>query len=139
MKRYILIFAGLMASLAVQATPDMKPGLWELSMSTEMPGMPAAAQQPFKMQHCYRAGEMKDPRTIVPQKNPNCMLSDVKESGNTVSWKISCTGKMPMTGAGRVTYSGTSYSGVARLTMNQGGRNQDMLQKYSGKRLGDCR
>lgn len=138
MKRHAWVLSGLILSQAALAAPNMKPGLWELTMSTEMAGMPAAAQRPFTMQRCYRPGEMKDPRATIPQKNPNCQFSDWKESGHTVSWKISCTGKMPLSGSGSVTYSGTSYSGSARLHMSHDGQPMELMHKYTGKRLGDC-
>jgi hypothetical protein len=42
-----------------------------------------------------------------------------------------------MKGTGSMTYQGDRYSGVNRMTMNQGG--QAMTMNYSGRYLGDCK
>lgn len=137
MKRVVPFAAGLVFSTIAVAAVDMKPGLWEISVSTEMPGMPP--MPPTKFQHCYQAGDMKDPRKVIPEKDPSCKVSDVKESGHTVRWKVACSGHMPYTASGTLTYSGESYSGTSTMTMNHGGKSMDMPQKMSGRRIGDCK
>lgn len=139
MKRIAIFVAGLVLSAAIAAAPRMTPGLWEMTMSMEGAGMPQGMTPPMKFQHCYRAEDLKDMRNTVPEKNPNCTISDWKESGNTVTWKMSCTGKNAMTSSGRITYAGDSYTGVNKMTMNHGGQPMTMTQKYTAKRVGDCR
>jgi hypothetical protein len=39
-----------------------------------------------------------------------------------------------MTGTGELLYSGDTYTGTMKMTM----QGQEMTMKYSGKRLGDC-
>lgn len=138
MKRLALFVLGsTFASLTV-AAPVMKPGLWEITMKMEGAGMPASIS-PTKVRHCYRAEDLKDLRNTLPEKNSNCKVSDWKESGNTVSWNMACTGEHAMTGSGSITYSGETYTGTTKMTMTHGGQKMTMSQKYSAKRVGDCR
>ena len=138
MIRFIALAALLAAGAVFAAPPAMRPGLWEISTSTEMSGMPQAIPS-TKSQHCYKAEDVKDLRKTVPANKPNCKMSDWKESGKTVSWQMSCGGEMPTTMSGRVTYGQDRFSGVNQMTMNHGGQVMNMTQKYDGRRLGDCK
>jgi hypothetical protein len=138
MKRLAVFAAVLMLPAVCAAAPQMTPGLWEMTSTFEGAGMPQSVP-PTKFQHCYRPEDVKDMRNTVPEKNPNCKISDWKESGKTVTWKTSCTGKDAMTGSGSITYAGDSYTGVNTMTMSHGGQAMTMTQKYNARRLGDCR
>jgi hypothetical protein len=140
MKRVCVLCLSLVAGAVAAAPPAMKPGLWEMTLSMEMSGMPQGMQPmpPTTTRHCYRAEDIKDLRRTVP-KQTNCKMEHWKESGNTVSWRMSCSGTAMTTMTGSVTYSGDSYSGVGKATMNVGGRTVHMTQKYQARRVGDCK
>lgn len=139
MKRVLILVTGLAAGAVGAAPPAMKPGLWEVTTSMEMPGMPQA-MPPAKMQHCYRPDEVKDLRKTLPeQQKANCKTSDWKQSGNTATWKMSCGGEMPMTMTGSMTYDGDRYGGVIKATMDHGGQKMNMTQKIDARRIGDCK
>lgn len=59
--------------------------------------------------------------------------------GNTASWRMECKGPEAMSGTGRITYSGNSYSGTTKLSMKQNGQTMNMTQTYNGKRVGNCK
>lgn len=107
-------------------------------MTMEMAGMPQA-MPPTKMQQCYRPEEVQDLRKTVPQQKENCKLSDWKQLGNKVSWKMNCGGESTMSLVGNVTYAGDRYNGVIKSTMNHGGQSMDMTQKIDARRIGDCK
>jgi uncharacterized membrane protein len=110
----------------------MQPGLWEVTTQMEMPGM---AMPPMTMQQCIRDA---NPESAVPQP-PNCTLENRSVSGNTVHWSARCQqGGMTMTGNGEMTVRGTTYDGVLRMTIDEGGRQQQMTHRYSGRRIGSC-
>lgn len=140
MKRVCVLCLGLVASAVAAAPPVMKPGLWEMTLSMEMSGMPQGMRSipPTTTRHCYRAEDIKDLRRTVP-KQKNCKVENWKQSGNTVSWRMSCSGTSITTMTGSVTYSGDSYSGVGKATMNMGGQTVHMTQKYQARRIGDCK
>ena len=135
----LLLVAFISAPMMALAA-GMQPGLWEITSSTEMSSMNVKMpSQTF--QHCYTPADVADAKNIVPKdpKSNQCRAADIKKSGDTVSWKMTCNGPHAMTGSGTITYGDDSYSGVMRMNMaGAGGMAMDMTQKYSGKRLGDC-
>lgn len=136
-----MLAAALLAVSAHAATPNMKEGLWEITARMEMAGMPGA-MPPQTMQQCITKKELEDPGKTAPgsgQKDPRCKITDYKLQGNTASWKMTCEGENAMTGSGSITYSGTSYSGVNKMTMSHGGQAQNMTMTYSGRYIGECK
>jgi len=128
------LMAGALLSVAppLQAADSMKPGLWEITTSMEMPGMPFQPP-PQTVRHCYTPQEVKE--QPVP-KDESCKVTDLKSSGSKVSWKLECTGEAAGKGEGEITYQGDSaYEGKSRM-QTQG---MTMSMKYKAKRLGDCK
>jgi len=86
----------------------MNPGLWEHTITMEMPGMPVAPQ-PMTVSQCLTPEEATDWEGSVAkinnQQDGNCQVSDVRKDGDTVRWNMSCTGEMPMQGSGEMVYS----------------------------------
>jgi hypothetical protein len=132
----------LVAAFAVlasnaEAQNPMRPGRWEVTMQMQMPTMPM--QMPaIKSTQCVTQAQIDSPDKGLPsgpQSNPNaCKVSDYKVSGNTVTWKMACSGAQPMSGTGEMRFGDDAYEGTMRMTMEQ----QEMTMKMSGKRLGDC-
>lgn len=126
------------AATAIGAQTPMRPGRWEVVMQMQMPSMPVQMPE-MKTTQCITPEQLeKDPTSGLPrgvQKNPNaCTMSDYKVSGNTVSWKMSCSGPQAVSGSGELTFDGDSYTGTMQMAMPQG----QMSMKMTGKRLGDC-
>jgi len=128
------LFSGVLLAVPcnVPAADMMKPGLWEVTTSMEMPGMPYKPQ-PTTIRHCYTAQEVKE--NPVPKDN-NCKMTDMKTSGNKTSWKVECTGEAAGKGEGEITYQGDSaYEGKSKM-QTQG---MTVAMKYKAKRLGECK
>ena len=65
----------------------------------------------------------------------SCVASDYKMVGNKATWKIQCSGQMPMQGTGELTFeSADSYTGAIQAT-SQG---TNMTIKLAGKKVGTC-
>lgn len=124
-----------------QAPAPMKPGLWEVTVTSDIAGMPVK-QPPVTVRQCYRPEDVKDPQRMVPrQADPNfkCDTRDYKLSGNTATWNLACSGNgMTMTGKGSMTMKGDSYSGTNSMDMNMSGKAMKMSQAMSGKWVGEC-
>jgi hypothetical protein len=138
-----LRFLAPLIPLAVLATgasaAEMLPGLWEITMKMEMPGMPMA-MPPQVARHCYTPQDVKEGRKTIPRsEDKNCKITNHKVSGSTVTWSIECTGEHAMTGTGTMTLGATSYSGTGKSKMKEGGETMEMIQTMTGKRLGDCK
>ena len=112
---------------------NMKEGLWEITTKMQMQGMD---MPPAKHTQCITKSD------LVPQgsqqQGQECEITDVKKSGNTVTWTMKCTGQGgEVIGTGEITYSGDSFKGTMTITMPQA--NMEMTSNLSGKRIGKCK
>ena len=124
---------GLACGAVQAADMRLKPGLWEITMQNMHEGLaqqipklsPQQQAQMEKMgikmpaaggmtiQTCLTKeqvarDEPPKPRDDARQK---CEQTDFKRSGNTVRWKMVCTGEHPMSGTGSMTmHSPEAYS-----------------------------
>ena len=111
---------------------DVEPGMWEWSMTMEMPGMPMAIP-PTVDSSCTTRED------LIPKaagENKDCNMLENKVTGNSVQWKMECNiagGKS--TSEGKMTYSGTTANG--EITASTQG--MVMTTKVNGRRTGDCK
>jgi hypothetical protein len=135
-----MIAAALLAAHAHSAAPDIKEGLWEITVKMEMTAMPAGVPAQI-VQQCVTRRDLEDPRNMTHAGGPHdehCRFSDYKVQGNHATWSWACTGEAAMTGSGTLTFSGTSYKGTNRISMQHTGPVKHMTLHYTGRRLGDC-
>lgn len=128
-----IILAAIAAALSSAGTAAFADGtdeLWEITMKMEMAGMPGMPERTSKV--CQKKGG-PDP-TKMTDKDSDCQTTDKKQSGNKASWKFSCTKPNAMTGSGEVTYGDGSYQGVMKMKSDK----MDVVQTFSGKRVGTC-
>jgi len=109
--------------------------LWDVTMKVEMPGMPMAMPAQT-IQSCLKKDRAKSEDAIP--KQDNCKVTDVKTVGNKVSFAMDCTGNDPMTGRGEITSTPTSYDGRMQMKSTRRGREMEMTQTFSGKKVGAC-
>ncbi|MBN1256010.1 MAG: DUF3617 domain-containing protein [Deltaproteobacteria bacterium] len=111
------------------AEPQMNPGKWEITTTTEMEGMPPQTQTHTQ---CISADNMIP---MSEDANQECQVTDLTTQGNTVSWRISCSGGK-MNGTGSVTYNGDSMHGTMSMIIEPYGTR--VHNKLSGRRIGPC-
>ena len=128
------------AAAAFAAQPNIKEGLWEITMTMEMAGMPSG-RPPQTVQHCVTPKDAQDPAAMSRSmdKDSQCVMSDYKLQGNTASWKMTCKGERAMTGTVTATYSGNSYTMTTKMAMVQSGQTMNMTTTQTGKYLGPCK
>lgn len=132
----IALFAAIVSITPAQAadTPA-RPGQWEVSTQTEIPGMPFKLPA-IKTSICLTEEDVKDPGKSVPaDKNNDCKVTSQEVDGNTVNWTIKCTGKTKGEGEGSITYSDDTYEGFMNFTTE----GTEIKSKYKAKRTGDCK
>lgn len=134
MKKIAIPFAFLaLGAGGVHAGGEMKPGMWEITMSMDMPGM---VMPPMKHKICMSAADVASGESTIPKdEQSGCTVGGYALNGNTATWTMTCP---DMNGKGRMTYGSDSYSGSTELKMRMDGESMEMKQTYSGKRLGDC-
>jgi len=136
MKHLILLSAALTALLtmpeSVRAGGEMRDGMWELTTAMEMPGMPMK-MPPQVVKHCYSKADVKDQKKVVA-RDKDCVVTEFKQAGNKVTWKMKCSGKNAGTFSGDTVFSDESY--VSNMKMNSKGH--AMTMQVKGKRIGAC-
>ncbi|MBL8383973.1 MAG: DUF3617 family protein [Burkholderiales bacterium] len=129
--------AALSCAGALAAAPGgMRPGLWETTVTSNMSG-----GKPVSTRACISAKQLEDPKGMVPKMEETgmkCEQLDTRVSGNTVHWKMRCTGEAPMEGSGQMTSGTDSYNGKMEMTVKMQGQTMTMSQTMSGRRVGDC-
>lgn len=110
---------------------------WEVTTQSEMAGMPYEMPE-TTMTVCQPKGGAPDPQQMM-QDDSNCKVSDVKTSGNKVTWKVRCDGNgQKMSGGGEITHGKSSYKGTMHMSGTADGEKVDMKASYSGKRIGQA-
>lgn len=141
MNRYLatafaLALAGVFLAAPASAA-KVRTGLWEVTVKTEMPGMPMA--MPSSMhRYCVREKDLVPHNQMAGQ---HCKVLDRHISGDTISWRVQCTGNGgTTTGSGTIHYSGDTYHGKVVMNM-PGGPNgpMRMIETMDGHRLGPCK
>lgn len=131
----------------------MKPGEYEYTVSMEMgkmPGMPEGMQG-MKMpgttfKHCVTQKDIEQgDKKMLGQRGrgdkgaPECEVKDVKQSGNSASFKMSCKGEMQMEMDTTMTFTDNGYTMASKMTGNRGGQPMNMNQKIEVRHLGPCK
>ena len=110
----------------------MKPGKWQVTVTTVISGIEAAIP-PTTLTECVTSDDAANPQPPETGQGSDCKVSDYKISGNTITWSVSCPNEK-LTGSGSMTFSGDSYTGTTKMKVGD----TDITQKLTGTRLGDC-
>ncbi|OGR28597.1 MAG: hypothetical protein A2X83_01495 [Desulfuromonadales bacterium GWD2_54_10] len=133
MKKIAIVILSCLALPAISfAADNMREGYWELITTTEMPGMPMKIP-PAKMKHCYTKEDVKDQKRSI-STDKNCTVTDLKQSGNKVTWKMKCTGQNAGVFSGETVYKADAYDS----TMKMQSQGQTVNMKIKARRLGNC-
>ena len=135
-----MLAATALSHAAHAAAPNMREGMWEITMKMEMAGMPGG-MPPQVIKQCMTKKDVENPQKFA-QGGPGaerCQVSNYRLTGNTASWDMACKGPEEMTGSGTITFSGDSYTSTTRMAMKSGGQTQNMTMHSAAKRVGDCK
>jgi hypothetical protein len=136
--RIALIISVLgMAATAHADGSSLRPGLYETVSSMEMDGRPMGSMPAST--RCITAAEAKDPASAT--KAPEgCDLLDVKKSGNTVNWSVSCHLRGgTQAGNGELVYTTDTMKMTTTIVMNIPNVGQKkMIYRSDVHRVGDC-
>ena len=119
------------ASAPAQPKVNMQDGQWEITVTTDIPGMPAGMAKPHVVTTCLT---QKEPVAKMKEES-ECKMQDMKITDNTVTWMIVCPNA---TSKGTVSYAGTSYEGMMETVTKVEGKEMNMKMNMKGKYLGPC-
>jgi hypothetical protein len=125
----------LAAFAVAPALAQEKGDQYEVTVKMEIKGMPMA--MPARTTQLCVAKNARD-EAFVPRKEGECSVTNSKKVGNTVTYRIQCTGKESLVGDGEITYAADGYTGKMHMTGTGGGQPFDMTQTYTGKKIGEC-
>ena len=130
---FVSMFAFLFLFLSnIAEAQNMKEGLWQITMTMEMPGIPMQ-RPPQSYTHCLTKKDM------VPQKeepNQECRMVKRDIEGDTVTWVMKCQTEEGITVLnGKVTYNRKSFEGVIKMKQSD----MEMTQNLKGKWIGECK
>ena len=138
MKKNVIILAVVafvaLSCISVFAASEMREGNWEMTSSMDIPGM-SIKMPPTVVRHCYTKEDVKNEKNVIVNKNKDCTVTDMKKSGNKVTWKMQCTGKNKGTFTGETIFGNDSYE----TTMNMQSEGRNIITTTKARRLGDCR
>ncbi len=139
----LAVVSMLIASLAAcgggPGGPNMKEGLWEITIRMDMPGMPMP-MPPQTYRHCLTHKDMV-PKTQEQPGQTNCREVKREVKGETVSCVIECTApEGAVISSGTVTYRGDAMEGAVKVRVPDGKRGaMEMTQQMNGKWVGPCK
>lgn len=134
----ILAFPG-----AAALADDIRPGLWKISMESEVAATPDWKPQPFELTQCLTESDAKDPaRLLLGMGSPeasSCDFPSKTYAGNSLSFEVNCAGTLGINGHGQVTFSPTSLDGFLDVNMDAGEAGRiEMRNKIHASYLGAC-
>lgn len=115
------------------AWADIDPGNWEITATTEVPGMQDAAS--FKQTRCLTPEDARDPgRLFASAPGMGCRFVNRQDNGSVFTFEIACDLPQPVRGSGAVRYGRDSLDGELELKIEDFATRS----RISGRRLGDC-
>lgn len=137
---FAVVLAAALGGTAALAAVNMQEGNWEMTIKVKLEGLPfSMPPMTVKSTQCITK---KDLVPSTASKDQKCTISEQRESGSTVSWKVTCTEKdgSASVGEGTVTYSGNTFKGSIKTTTKDkhGKVESTSTSELSGKRKGDC-
>lgn len=142
----VLCAAGVMNVLAADL-PRLRPGLYERTTATTIPGRPGEPARETTTQ-CIIAADIKDFWKAMHSRTlePDCGVSDYKQSPTKVRYtRICIVGGARMTSKETITFPTPETFRAVVETTRTGGRSSDQIAMLDGstitvtaRRIGDC-
>jgi hypothetical protein len=132
----IIVCIAALISIAAGAA-DIQEGLYEISVRAELGGMPVS-DAPMIVRQCVSQQSMQQLMSQVGGTGA-CNVSDFEQSGSQARFDLSCSSPLNLSGTGETQLSGDEFSGRMDLSVQMGGDQRvPMVQKFTGKRVGEC-
>ncbi len=125
----VMVF-GLLFLRDISIAQNMKEGLWEITMTMEIPGMPMK-MPPRTWTQCMTK------KNCVPQEDDKgCKVIKSEVKGDVFTWVIECKNREgTTTGSGRTVYKGDTFDGVIKVKQ----ADMEITQKLKGRWIGKCK
>ena len=130
-------FAIVLALAAGAARADVQAGNWEMTVTTSVEGMPGG-MAPVTQTRCISREDARDPTRLI-SSSAGCTFANERDTGSQITFDVTCTGQVPMTGGGVLRYTPQAFDGRVEITANMGNQRLVTSSQVAGRRLGDCK
>jgi Protein of unknown function (DUF3617) len=131
-----LLLLALALSPRAIAGPDIREGMWEVSVLAEVGGQPLTAA-PMVVRQCISNQSVQGLMAQMGGAGA-CLISDFKQTGNRARWNITCSGPMAVSGTGETEITGDQFTGRMNLVVTMSAQSLPMVQNFEAKRVGEC-
>ncbi len=131
-----MLLSALAFSAHAIAGPDIREGMWEVSVLAEVGGQPLTAA-PMVVRQCINNQSVQDLMAQMGGAGA-CQISDFQQTGNRAHWNIACSGAMDVSGTGETEIAGDQFTGRMNLVVTMSGQSLPMVQNFQAKRVGEC-
>lgn len=138
-----LPLAGIFAAGALAGAEEaalLQPGEYQVSIRLELPHMEDMGRATAVASICVMAGDAGTYGLFVlSDLNPlrKCPASNVRRDGDTLTYDIVCPGSDAPVGSASYTMRAERFDGAIAVKM--GGKNMTMIERQSGRRVGNCK
>ncbi len=139
---WVILLLSIIGLTAQAQGQNQKPGLWEITATVSMAGMPQMPQMgAHTTQVCVTQAMIdKYGSAYSGPQQANCQTTNVSVTPTGMTAKIVCSGQMSMTGTVTATFvDANTTKSTMHMTMNMGGRTMDMTTESTETYKGpDC-
>jgi hypothetical protein len=131
----------LAALFSIAQAEDIKPGLWKIAMNSSVQATPDWKPEVFELTQCLTESDAKNPARLLLGMGSTgatgCDFSNKQYSGNRLSFDVNCAGTLGIRGHGELTYTSTTLDGVLNVNLGEAEK-IDMQNQIHASYLGDC-
>lgn len=141
--KYLVFFLGgaLALNLDVNnvSAHELEPGLYEIKVRVELPNVIDPAHEALSRRCITRADLSRHDPFQIESETPlkKCQRTPICMGGAKAGFQVVCGGGTGGVADGQFTLSNNQFSGT--IKMNMGGKNMTVVERQSGRRVGDCR
>jgi hypothetical protein len=134
----ILLLALLFPAPLVHAEGiPIESGLWETTMTMEMPMLPEP--RVVTNTQCMNYDEISPETMGAENQDSNCQIEMEQIDGDTMKWTAICpTGDGTSRGEWEATSFGDTVTGEGLISADVQGQTMNITMSWKGKRIGEC-
>jgi Protein of unknown function (DUF3617) len=131
----------LLAALPLAARADILPGEWDIATTVSLLGQPGSIG-PMHQTQCLDAAQAANPAALFGPLSgaaAGCSLSDKRDNGASLTFRLTCTGAFAADGSGTVSYGPDRMDGDLQLHSSIAGQQFDTRSHVAAHRTGPCK
>jgi len=129
--RLLLLFPA-----AAFPAPEIREGLWEISIQADMGGQ-AMTETPMVVRQCMSQQSVQELMAKMGGAGA-CRISDMEQTGSHAKWKLTCSGQLDVSGTGETDMGNDEFTGRMNLAVGMAGQSIELAQSFKARRVGEC-